>query len=273
LRLLGRITEAEPELLRAIQLGIPEKQGQREATLLLATQDWHPQVEGLIRQVVTDNPDDAEVQLAVADSYAAKGQWEKAEPLYTRCIKLGPDQSELYFKRGVARMRAAVFATAADDFRTVLATAPDRYEARLFLGHSLLGDARMQEAERELLICRQQRPDAIEPLVGLATCAVERNDLAGAEKLLMEANNLVEKSPLVLQELASLYLRQRRTELAITTLKQLVAIDPKHRQGHLQLAQAYLASGNQAEASKHEQIYRELDIQEEARLRARRGMR
>jgi tetratricopeptide (TPR) repeat protein len=273
LRRLNQFQPAEAELLQAINLGLPEPQAQREVVLLMAPQDWSPNMAGLFQKVVGDNPDDPEVLLAVADSYAAKTLWAGAEPLYTRLIELMPDNTELYFKRGVARMRDAYYRTAVEDFRKALAADPGRYETRLFLGNSLLGDARMAEAERELTACRKQRPEAAEPLIGLAACAVERNDLAAAEALLLEAAARAGDSPLVLHELAALYLRQGRTEPAIATLKRLVELVPEHRQGHFLLAQAYLAAGNSAESQKHEVIYQELDRKEEARLDARRGMR
>ena len=228
---------------------------------------------GLFQRVVRDNPDDAEVLLAVADSYSNKSRWESAEGLYTRLIKLTPDQTELYFKRGVARMRSTYFGTAVEDFRKVLAHEPERYDARLFLGNSLLGDARMEDAQRELQTCRQKQPEAIEPLIGLAACAAERNDLSAAEGLLAEATRLDANAPLVLQAQASLYMRQMRMEPAIATLRHLVSLVPDHRQAHLMLAQALLASGNAAEAQKHERIYNELDRKEEERLTSRRGMR
>jgi thioredoxin-like negative regulator of GroEL len=273
LRRQGRSGEAEGELLRAIRSGLPEPESKREYVLILAAQDWPSKWEGLFQQVVRDNPDDTDLLSAVADSYSATGRWERAEPVYTRLLARDGEQTEWRFKRGVARMRAANYATAAEDFRAVLSRDPDRYEARLFLAHSLLGDARMTDAERELRACHRQRPDQAEPLVGLATCAVERDDLGAAEALLGRAAELAGRSPLVLQEQATLYLRQQRTDLALATLTRLVAIDPNHRQAHLQLAQSYLAVGNADAARHHEEVYKELDRKEDARLAARRGMR
>jgi tetratricopeptide (TPR) repeat protein len=241
--------------------------------LLAASQNWRKELEGLVHWYVRENPDDAEVQLAVADFFAANGRWEQSIPLFTRAIKHDPGQTELYFKRGVARMRANYSGAAVEDFRRVLAADAKRYEARFFLGNCLLGDARIDEAERELVVCSHERPDDIEPRVSLAACALERNDLAKAESLLLEALKRDGNSPLVLQELGSLYLRQQRHEMAMAALRKLVAIDREHRHGHLMLAQALLAAGDLGEARKHEQIYKELDRKEEERLAARRGMR
>ncbi|MDY3555203.1 tetratricopeptide repeat protein [Gemmata sp. JC717] len=274
LRRLARFAEAEGALLRAIQLGLPQPEAQRDVVLLKAAQgDWPPTMDGLFQKVVRENPGDAELLAAVAGAYSAKGRWREAEPLYTALLTREPGHAEWRFRRGTCRMREAFYATAAEDFRAVLAHDHERYEARINLANSLLGDAHMAAAERELLACRAQRPAAPEPLIGLATCAVERGDFPAAERFLDEAARLGGDSPLVLQERAALYLRQERTEQAIAVLKRLLELDPDHRQGHLQLSQAYTAAGNATAAAKHEAVYKELDRKEEERLAARRGMR
>ena len=150
---------------------------------------------------------------------------------------------------------------------------PSNYQARLALAHSLLGDARMPEAEQELSACRRLRPEAAEPLVGLAKCAIEQDNLDAAEKLLTQAKERDRNSTFVLEEFAALYLRRQKLDDAIATLNQLVTIAPNNRQAHLQLSQALLATGNPTEAQFHERRYQELDKLEEQRLAARRGMR
>jgi tetratricopeptide (TPR) repeat protein len=272
LRRQGRSGEAQATLTRAMQLGLPELEGRREYTLLLATQDWPIKAEGIFQRALRDYPDDKEVLLAVAGAYAAKSFWAMAERVYSKLLEQDPEEPELLFHRGEIRMRMEKHDLAANDFRQVLRHQPDRFEARLYLGNSLLGDARMAEAEKELLACRRLRPDLIEPLIGLAKCSVERGDLDATEKLLDEAATIDATSLLVLQDQAALYLRQQKGERAIAILNRLIAIDPNNRQGHLQLAQALLAAGNVEEARLHERIYQELDRREEERLAARRGM-
>jgi tetratricopeptide (TPR) repeat protein len=273
LRRQKRNAEAESELLLAIRLGLPDPEAQREYVMIMAGQNWPMKFDGLFQRVLNDNPNDQELQLAAAESYSAKGLWKRAEAVYTRLIDKDAEQLEWRFKRGVARMRSGYHARAVEDFRTVLGRDPNNYEARLYLANSLLGDAQMAEAERELQACQKQRPDDPEPLIGLASCELERNNPAAAETLLGRAGELARDSPLVLQELATLYLRQEQTEKAIAVLKRLITIDPDHRQGHLQLAQAYRIVGNTGEAHRHEEIYKELDRKEEARLASQRGMR
>jgi tetratricopeptide (TPR) repeat protein len=68
-RKLGRITEAEEALQRAVELGLPVEQGRREFALLLAGQDF-ARAERSLRQVFEEHPDDEEVKQALAEGYA-----------------------------------------------------------------------------------------------------------------------------------------------------------------------------------------------------------
>jgi tetratricopeptide (TPR) repeat protein len=273
LRRQGRFSEAELTLTQAIQCGLSEKDGRREAALLLARTDWPPEVEGLMKSALRERPDDVELTQAIARSYAAKGRWLEAELLYSRLIETDSRQSEWRYQRGVASMRAAHFSQAIEDLRFVLSIDSTRYDARLYLGHSLLGDARMIEAETELRHCRKLDPAAVEPIIGLAKCAIERDDLDSAESLLAEASRLDQRSVLVLQEVAGLALRRGQSNRAIDALNRVIEIDPRNRQAHLQISQAYLAAGNFEKSKQHEKTYQELDRQEEARLSASRGVR
>jgi len=153
-----------------------------------------------------------------------------------------------------------------------LAAGPNHFRARLLLAHSLLSDARMADAEAELLICQGLRPDRVEPLVGLATCAVERGDREQARARLERALALDPSSTLALQEQGNLYLRDQRYDLAGPVFQRVVRLDPRDKQAHLKLAQVLRQQGDPEGARKHEEAYRELD-QEESQQSKGRGMR
>jgi tetratricopeptide (TPR) repeat protein len=72
-RKMGRITEAEEALQRAVELGLPVEEGRRQFTLLLAGQDF-ARAERSLRQVLEDHPDDVEVKQALAEGYARLGR-------------------------------------------------------------------------------------------------------------------------------------------------------------------------------------------------------
>ncbi|MBN9519035.1 tetratricopeptide repeat protein [bacterium] len=272
LRRRGRFEEAGFALRRAGELGLPAPDGRREAALLLAGQDWPPRAEGILQQAVKDHPDDPELLEAVSRAFAARGKWAAAEPLLTRLLARDPGNRDLQFRRGEVRMRLADFAGAVTDLRPVVEHDPGHFEARLYLANSLLGDARIAEARAELQTCRKLRPDRVEPLVGLARCELERDEAAAA-RLLDEAAALAPDNPLVLQEVAAIYLRSQRIDAAIAALVRLVGLDPENKQAHLNLAQAYLAAGRPDEARRHEARYQELDRRDETDAAARRGMR
>ncbi len=65
-RHLGRITEAEESLQRAVDLGWPVARSRREHALLLSVHDLG-RAEPLLRRILADDPGDAEVRRALAE--------------------------------------------------------------------------------------------------------------------------------------------------------------------------------------------------------------
>lgn len=273
LRLRQNYPEAQAALAQAGRLGVPENDGRKEAVLLVLTGDWPPQMEGMFQRVVKDNPTDAEILLAVGKAYASRGRDVEAEAVFNQLVNLDTNRVEWRYERGAARMGAADFGPAVEDLRFVVQNNPANYQARLFLANSLLGDAQMAEAEKHLLICREAQPKAAGPMIGLAKCAIEKNNLDAAEGLLKQAAEAEPASVLVLQELSSFYLSRQRTEDAIALLKRILILDPDNRTAHFKLSQSLLAVGRKDESHQHELRYQELDRREESRLLNRRGMR
>lgn len=68
-RRLGRITEAEEALQRAVELGLPIDEGRREHALMRAGHDFAG-AEPALRRLLADHPDDAEVRRALAEGVA-----------------------------------------------------------------------------------------------------------------------------------------------------------------------------------------------------------
>jgi tetratricopeptide (TPR) repeat protein len=270
LRRLERFGEAERALEHAARNGLPRGDGEREMALLLSAQDWPPQVEGLFNKVAKDHPDDVEVVGALAAGYARRGRWKEALGFYSALVRLEPGQIENVFQRGLANMNERLFAEAIDDFRRVVKARPSHFLARLYLSHSLLSEARTAEAEVELQVCRQLRPDRVEPLVGLVNCAAEKGDLKTAEDWLSQAVALDRASPLVLHEVVNLHLLRGRFGPAREVLETMLRTVPNDKQVHLKLAQIFQREGDRAKAARHQQRYQELDQKEEALSR---GMR
>jgi tetratricopeptide (TPR) repeat protein len=143
----------------------------------------------------------------------------------------------------------------------------------MLLCHCLLADARMAEAEPELRWCRAARPDSPNPLIGLAICAVERQDYNAAVKLLEEALDLDPASLQALNELATVKMMQGRYEEAIPVLQFILRLDSKEKQATLKLAQVLRRTGKPEQAKELEQKYQTLDKEEAERSKRQRGSR
>jgi tetratricopeptide (TPR) repeat protein len=269
LRRLKRNHEALAALDRAVERGLPKTAETRREYGLIASRTDFPSAEKVLRQVLEEQPDDTEALQALAEGYAAGHHWSGAEWAYTRWLALEPERIDLLVERARVRKEAEQFEEAAADLREVLQRAPEHFQARLLLAHCLLSNAAIAEAEPQLLVCQQLRPDRPEPLVGLAICATENGDLDRAHKFLSQARALDPTSMLVLHEQGDLYLLRQRHEQAALLFEQAVTLDPKDKQAHLKLAQALRLSGNVERARQHERRYEELDAQEVRRSRGK----
>src|SRR5262249_10111272 len=133
--------------------------------------------------------------------------WNDSERCFDRLVQLQPDQVDVQLLRGHLYMDRDQYEKAAGVFRDILRRSPGNFTARLLLAHSLLAEAHMAEAEPELIVCRQLRPDTPEPLLGLAACAQERGDNAKALTLLGQAYELDPGSIPILTEIGTLQLQ------------------------------------------------------------------
>jgi tetratricopeptide (TPR) repeat protein len=261
LRHQGRRDDAWVALYAAMQLGLPEPEGRREYALLEAAGDF-PLAEKALGRVLEDQPEDLEVLRVLAEGYAKTGRWPDAERAYTRWLEIEPDQADAHLGRGHARLEAGRFNPAAADFREVLAISPKHFQARLSLAQCLLSDFQIEEAEAELFRCRDLLPARSEPLVGLAACSLERGDQEKALTLAKEALALEPASTPALTLLGNLYLRRQRYDLAIPVFERVIRLNPRDKQGHLNLAQALTKTGELKKAGKHEEIFQQLDREE-----------
>jgi tetratricopeptide (TPR) repeat protein len=257
-RLLGRWDEAERALNQALDLGLAEDQGRREYVLLEGRRQF-ARAELWLRQLQEQDPDDSEVVQTLVEGYSQKRRWTEAERSYSRWLELQPESTAALLGRGQVRQEMRRFELAADDLRKVIERQPENFRARLLLAHCLLSDARIREAEPELQICRQLGPLRPEPLIGLAGCAMEREDWDQAQALLNQALAFDPKSLAALHQQGNLFLLRRQYDRAIPVFERVVQINPRDPEGHLKLAQALRQQGDEPRAKEHARRYQELE--------------
>jgi tetratricopeptide (TPR) repeat protein len=261
LRHLGRPDEAEALLARVSRLGLPEHEFRRELALTRALRGFTPAVERHLEACLKEKADDVEVLQALAEGYTAAKRWEDAERCYTRWLEWEPGRKEVLLGRGRMRLAAGSghpigrMANATADFREVLRQDRADFEARLSLAHCLASDARLREAREHLQLCRQQRPDRLEPLTGLAACAVEERDWDEADRLLRQAAKIDGRSPYVLMMQGDLALRREHFEDAITLFRRVLREDARNKAARLKLAQSLRGAGRLAEAEEQMRVY------------------
>lgn len=272
LRLLHHPDQAEESLRKALQMGYPTQEGERELALDEAAIQFRPPLTMTLRKLSEENPNDLDLLEALARGYASIRDWRQAESYFSRLIERQPENVEWFWKRGQARQYVAVETgeghnLAADDFREVVRRVPDHWEARLRLAQCLLSNAQMTEAKDELWWCHQSDPKRVEPLIGLANCAWEEQDWDRANELLTQALALQWNSVIALAMKGDLHLLHQQYPEAIPYFQKVLVLDPANKAAHLKLAQAYRTSGRLAEAKNQEDAFQQLkgDKEKDAR--------
>jgi tetratricopeptide (TPR) repeat protein len=263
LRHLNHPSQAQTALERAMKLGLSESDGRREFALAEALKGFTPNAKMNLVEILDERPNDTEVLQALADGCFRQQRWADADRYNTRLLELEPDRVTARLARGRARLANVGVYTkpardAAADFQEILRRDPQHFEAHLYLSHCYLADARMRDAKEELLICRQLAPDRVEPLVGLAACAVEDRDYAQAASLLTEAQERDPNSAYVQGMFGDLHLRQQHFAQAIPYFRRVVHQEPRNQGAHLKLAQALRGTGAKEQAKEEEHLFQRL---------------
>ncbi|HEV3444323.1 MAG TPA: tetratricopeptide repeat protein [Gemmataceae bacterium] len=266
LRQMARYADAEAQLGLAAEYGLSKEEGLREYGLLYAGFDFSL-AKGALQRVLDEHPDDVEVLQALALGCMREMNAGQAEYYLQRWLETRPDDIQPLLERGRLYLDTRQFTKAIAEFREILKRSPEHYRAHLWLGLALLSDAKVAEAEPELRLCRQMRPDSAEPVICLAECAIEKRDINNAYTLLFDALALDPGSLMAMQDLANLHLSQRRYEEAADVFTLILQDDPNDKQAHLKLAQALTYMGRKEEARQHEQRFRELDEKEAERAK------
>jgi Flp pilus assembly protein TadD len=261
LRRLGRAPEARLLLERAIQAGLPESEARREY-MLLGAEEHFAEVERGLLEILSASPRDTEVLETLARGYARVERWPDAEKNCTRLLEIEPGRTEILLARARARQEEKRFDQASEDFREVVRRWPDDFDARLLFAQSLLTDAHVEDTEAQLQECRRLRPDRPEPLIGLASCAIEQRDWKTAERFLEEALARDNRSVQALHELGFIRLERGDCAGAIAVFTRILQIEPRDKQAHWKLARALRQGGQTEQARLHVRRFQELEQQE-----------
>ena len=122
-------------------------------------------------------------------------------------------------------------------------------QAHLRLGYALIERGNCARAEQEFTAAINGGLPSADAHLGLATCLGRRNDLAGAERVLREAERREPGNPVIAANLGLAQAAKGDFPAAIRSLTAAVAADPAMHEARFNLALVYAKSGRRAEAA------------------------
>jgi tetratricopeptide (TPR) repeat protein len=229
-----------------------------------------PEAEQAWRQVVQQNPRDAEALASLGVVLSRQEKYGEAASAYRKALALKPKLPGIQLNLGLAEFKQGRFPAALAPLAAALKTEPQSMQARTLLGMSYYGAKRFADASKHLEVAAKADPANTELQHLLAqsclwakkyTCAVEgfrkilqqNPDSAPAHMLTGQALDGLGKTPEAIAEfhaaaqvaprepnvnfgLGYLYWKQHQYDEAKVWFERELAVDPKHAQSLAYLA-------------------------------------
>ncbi len=197
------------------------------------------------------SPDRQDYRLALAEVFAASGNFGAAAAEFQMLIGKNPKSARLYLQLGEAKVRGGDSAGAQAAFQTARQLAPA--DAAPALDLALLYDhaQRSKEARQEYQIVIQLQPDNTAALNNLAYLDAEEGvNLDQALAHAQRAQQRMPDDPDVQDTLALVYIRKNLTNDGVRMLRDLVSHNPDNAAFHLHLALALYQKGDRPWAKR-----------------------
>jgi tetratricopeptide (TPR) repeat protein len=185
------------------------------------------------------------------------GRLAEAETLLRAALDSGPDRADLRFLLGLVQRDGtpARLEEAAASFRAALRLEPAREDAAGALGEVLLGAGKTEEAEEFLRARIDAYPDEAVTLRLLGAYLAGAGHADEGLALLERAIRVTPEDPHAWLELGRARMRNGDVEGAVEALEEARRLAPDFPSIRYSLAQAYLASGREAEGSAEMEAY------------------
>jgi len=253
-RRVGQIGRARRALYRAMELGVPREQGEREAALIEATDGKFDEVGGTLLKILEANPDDTEVLEVVGKAYLEREYLAKALTMFERLVQAAPHWPEAYRLRAEALRRNQNYSRAIEDLRHFLSIYPDDFDTRFSYASCLLFNNDLEESEKELARCQQLDPRRTEVYFPQGICAFQRGEIDTAARLFNKALDANPTDLGALKYLGNVYLIKREYEPAVDVFERVLEISRQDVEGHAKLAQALKLRGRKEDAQRIRQL-------------------
>ena len=168
----------------------------------------------------------------------------------------------LLFLAATSERQAALYRTAEILWRDTIAKNPASWMAHMNLGHALVADGKLAEAEQNYRIAAELAPEEADPHYSIATVEAQWQHYAPAALEYEKAVRLNPHVAVMYLDMGHSLQQLHRLDEAIAAYKTAVSLQPQWARARVVLAEALLAAGKTAEA--REQYQQALRIEQGA---------
>lgn len=179
----------------------------------------------------------------LAQSFWQEGQIAAAARVYAEVAELQPDDPQAFRNLGRARAKLGEWAAARAAWARVCALEPERSDARLELASAYHGEGRAEEAATELQQVLAREPDS-RPALRLLGRICHSSDPERALAAWMRVGELEPGKPEPPLQTARLLLKLDRTAEAEAALREVLRLQPGHREALTSLVRIVAARDN-----------------------------
>jgi Flp pilus assembly protein TadD/peroxiredoxin len=192
------------------------------------------------RQVIAENPENAEAFYNLGTLYLRSNQPAEARQNLAQTVKLRPNYPEAWNNLGMLSAQEGQADEAIRDFRRSLELRPDYSTALLNLGNLYRRQGNFQESERLLLQALRISPDDPEINYSVGMLYARQEQIEKASEYLQKAISLRPDYPDALNNLGVLLVQKGRNSDAEETFRTCIGVAPDFDQAYLNLARLYV---------------------------------
>lgn len=261
---MGRLSDALPELVKAHKLA-PEN---GQATLLLADcylrMGQNKDVIRILQPEEKNHPDDLAIAYMLGTALIREKQTSQGEVLVDRILRNG-DSAEAHLMLGSAKMNAADFAGARDEFAKAVALDPKLPEVHVLYGQALQVTGDPDEALKEFKAELVNDPFNYQSNIQIGAMLRQEQDFAGAKPYISRALETRPGDVAARYQLATISLAEGKLDDARRDLESIVKETPQFTEAHVSLSLVYYRLKRPAEGSREREIVQKLTAEAQAK--------
>jgi len=203
-------------------------QDQKDYALALAQTGRTSEAETLLKKLMAERPKDSEIELRLAAIYAARHDWDSANPLYASLLRETPNDPKLNLMYGLGLLSTKTYRAALGPLEKARNAMPSSGEAQLAYARALKGSSDLKKAAREFdrVASKSQNSSIVREYADLL---LEKHDYRGAERFYKESLRLGLRDTRLLLGLAGALRGNGKYKEAVPYLEEAYAQQPSDR--------------------------------------------